>query len=120
MADVFVSYKREDRARVAPLVESLETAGLSVWWDRDIPGGANWRQTLLTHLDAARCVVVIWSTSSVSAAGEFVQEEADRARSRHVLLPIRFDDVTEPLGFGYAQSLDLTQWDGRADDPRVL
>lgn len=41
MADVLVSYKREDRARVAPIVDGLAGAGLSIWWDKAIPGGAN-------------------------------------------------------------------------------
>jgi hypothetical protein len=31
MADVFVSYKAEDRRRIRPLVEALEQDGLSVW-----------------------------------------------------------------------------------------
>jgi adenylate cyclase len=33
MADIFVSYARADKARVAPLVDALETRGWSVWWD---------------------------------------------------------------------------------------
>jgi hypothetical protein len=36
VTDIFISYKREDEARVAPIVEGLRSAGLSVWWDRDI------------------------------------------------------------------------------------
>ena len=41
--DVFVSYKREDLERVAPLVTGLRNAGFSVWWDADVPGGQTWR-----------------------------------------------------------------------------
>ncbi|MDB5480650.1 MAG: hypothetical protein JWO83_1703 [Caulobacteraceae bacterium] len=33
MADVFISCKREDRARVKPLVDVLAAEGVSVWWD---------------------------------------------------------------------------------------
>jgi hypothetical protein len=33
MADVFVSYKAEDRRRVKPLVDALEADGYSIWWD---------------------------------------------------------------------------------------
>ena len=36
MADVFVSYARSDKARVAPLVAVIEAQGWSVWWDPDI------------------------------------------------------------------------------------
>jgi hypothetical protein len=69
---------------------------------------------ILRSLDLARCVVVVWSTLSVSASGEFVQEEVNRARSRQVLLPIRIEDVMEPLRFGSAQSLDPIEWDAEA------
>jgi adenylate cyclase len=39
LADVFVSYSRQDKARVAPLVEALEAEGWSVWWDPAIAPG---------------------------------------------------------------------------------
>ena len=44
MTDLFLSYKAEDRSRVAPLVQALETDGLSVWWDEHIGGGDEWRE----------------------------------------------------------------------------
>jgi len=47
-----------------------------------------------------------------------VHEEAGRAKARAVLLPVRIDGVTEPLGFGEIQSLDLIDWAGEFDDPR--
>ena len=44
MADVFISYKREDRERVRPIVDALLAEDFSVWWDVGIAGGAAWRQ----------------------------------------------------------------------------
>src|SRR5438270_691455 len=46
MADVFISYKREDAARVRKLVAALREAGLDVWWDEDIPPSAPWEATM--------------------------------------------------------------------------
>jgi len=112
MTDVFLSYKREDEARVAPIVEGLRGAGLSVWWDREISGGEAWRRSISEQLETARCVIVVWSEASVGPQGEFVQEEAGRAKARAVLVPVRIDRVTEPLGFGETQSLDLVGWRG--------
>ena len=37
MPDVFLSYKREDAAKVRKLVAALRAAGLETWWDEDIP-----------------------------------------------------------------------------------
>ena len=39
MTDIFVSYAREDEARVRPIVEELLVPGWSVFWDRRIPIG---------------------------------------------------------------------------------
>ena len=38
MADVFISYARADKARVAPLVATIEAKGWPVWWDPEITG----------------------------------------------------------------------------------
>ena len=118
MADVFVSYKAEDRRRVEPLVRALESDGLSVWWDAHIGGGDHWRETILDHLESARCVIVVWSRRSVTRSGEFVQDEASRAQRRGTYLPVRIDKVQPPLGFGECQALDLSGWHGDTDDPR--
>ena len=68
MADVFVSYKAEDRARVRLLVEALETDGLAVWWDAQVGGGEAWRETIAEQLDSAPCVLVVWSKRSIGRA----------------------------------------------------
>ena len=39
MADVFVSYARSDKTRVAPLVAAIQAQGWSVWWDPEIDAG---------------------------------------------------------------------------------
>ena len=118
MADVFVSYKAEDRKRVQPLVQALEADGFSVWWDAQIGGGAGWRQAIQRELDAARCVVVVWSKRSVGEQGRFVHDEATRAQRRGVYLPVLIDKVEPPLGFGEDQALSLTGWKGEPSDPR--
>jgi serine/threonine-protein kinase len=116
--DVFVSYKAEDRTRLLPLVEALEAEGFSVWWDTHIGGGAHWRQDIQEHLDNAKCVVVAWSKRSVGPNGDFVRDEANRARKRGAYLPIRLDAVEPPLGFGEIQAISLKGWHGDRSDPR--
>jgi serine/threonine-protein kinase len=117
-ADIFVSYKAEDRARLAPLVKSLESEGLSVWWDADIGGGSSWRQEIQEQLEAAKCVIVAWSRRSVGPEGEFVRDEAERARRRGTYLPVCIDDVAPPLGFGEVQAIKIKGWKGDPADRR--
>ena len=117
MTDVFISYKTEDRARVRPLVDALTAEGLDVWWDVHIQGGAAWRETIRGHLEAASCVIVVWSDGAVGPAGHFVQDEAAYAKRRGVYLPVAVDPVEPPLGFGQEQALKLIGWRGSRRDP---
>ena len=118
MSDVFVSYKAEDRPRVAPLVQALELNGLSVWWDTQIAAGSEWRSDIQRQLDEARCVIVVWSRRSVGPDGRFVRDEANRAQRRGTYLPIIIDEVEPPLGFGELQAISLDGWKGKRSDAR--
>jgi hypothetical protein len=60
MADIFLSYGHTDRARAEALVELL-SAHFSVWWDKDLDAACTWRKELEEQIDAARCVVVLWT-----------------------------------------------------------
>jgi TolB-like protein len=118
--DVFVSYKAEDRARLRPLIAALEAEGFTVWWDTHIGGGVHWREDIQEHLDAAKCVIVVWTRRSVGVEGDFVRDEASRARKRGAYLPVRLDPVEPPLGFGEVQAISLKGWKGDRTDPRFL
>lgn len=116
--DVFISYKAEERKRLTPLVDALEAEGFSVWWDQNISGGANWREEIEAHLDAAKVVIVVWSRRTIGPDGRFVRDEAGQAQEAGHYLPITIDNVRPPLGFREVQALDLSSWWGKRDDPR--
>ncbi len=116
MSDVFISYKAEDRRRIEPLVEALNADGYSVWWDQHIGTGDDWRRTIERQLDAAKCVIVVWSKRSVGPEGQFVRDEAARAQQRRVYVPVTIDTVRIPLGFGESQATSLRGWRGDRSD----
>jgi serine/threonine-protein kinase len=118
MSDVFISYKAEDRRRVQPLVQALQSDGYSVWWDQHISAGDEWRQTIERQLDAAKCVIVAWSNHSVGPDGQFVRDEAARAQQRRVYVPVTIDNVRIPLGFGESHATSLRGWRGDPSDAR--
>jgi len=117
MSDVFLSYKREDAARVRKLVTALREAGLDTWWDEDIPPSAPWEATIEKALADAKVVIVCWSPTSV--ASENVRAEARVAREDGRLIQVFLKPCSPPLFFGERQAVDLSKWRGNADDPRI-
>src|SRR3954454_6658561 len=117
MADVFLSYKREDAAKGRKLVAALRAASLDVWWDEDIPASAQWEATIEDQLAGAKAVVVCWSPDAV--ASENVRSEARVAREDGRLIQVFMKPCSPPLFFGERQGVDLSKWRGSAHDPRI-
>ena len=116
MADLFISYKAEDRAPVQRLVQALRGAGASVWWDQDIAPGAPWEVTIERELHQAKAVIVAWSPMAV--ASENVKEEARWARRQGRLIQVFVAPCAPPLFFGERQGVDLSGWKGDPADHR--
>ncbi len=109
---VFISYAREDRGRVEPLVKHLARLGFDVWWDRDIEVGTSFRSAIQNSLDEAACVVVVWTMASVDK--DFVRSEAARGQEQGILLPVLLDAKARiPVGFTELQYVNLTNWAGK-------
>ncbi|MBS0570708.1 MAG: TIR domain-containing protein, partial [Proteobacteria bacterium] len=112
MADVFVSYARADKARVAPLVAALEAKGWSVWWDPEIVPGQEFDDKIDAEIDAAKAVLVIWTPTSV--ASRWVRGEAREAAERGILVPVRFEQARLPMDVRAIHTTDLDGWN---EDP---
>jgi len=108
MADIFVSYASEDLERVKPLVAALEKQGWSVWWDRELVAGPSFDKEIERALDAAHCVVVVWSRTSIES--RWVRTEANEGIEREVLVPLLIDNVKPPLAFRIAQTVRMVDW----------
>ena len=110
MADIFVSYSRTDKARVAPLVAALEAQGWSVWWDPEITPGDEFDALIGAELERARAVVVVWSPFSVDS--RWVKGEARDAADRGVLVPVRFENARLPIDVRAIHTTELDSWAG--------
>ena len=110
MADIFVSYSRQDKARVAPLVAACEAAGWTVWWDPEIAPGEEFDSLISRELANARALVVVWTPASVDS--RWVRGEARDAADRGVLFPVRFENAKPPIDFRAVHTTDLDGWAG--------
>lgn len=111
--DIFLSYAKVDQSRVKSIVALLESYGWQVWWDKRIGGGEQWDEVLERELNAAKCVVVVWSPNSISS--RWVRSEASVAIEKKALVPVTIGGAEPPLGFKLIQATDLSDWNGSAD-----
>ena len=74
MADIFISYAREDEAWVERFCELLKTDGLIVWKDSSIPTGKSFGRVIEEAIASSRAVVVVWSHYSIDS--DWVRAEA--------------------------------------------
>jgi len=115
LADIFISYSRQDKSRVAPLVAALEAEGWSVWWDPEIAPGEEFDGLISRELDAARSLVVVWTAASVDS--RWVRGEARDAADRGVLVPVRLDNSRLPIDFRAVHTTDLDGWNDDRESP---
>jgi TPR repeat protein len=116
MADIFISYAREDEATAQSLRDVLASQGWDIWRDKEgIVTGSSWGASIENALREAKCVVVLWSTPALSS--HFVRDEAEIGRNANKLVPVQIGDVELPIGFRGIQTANLMHWQGELDHP---
>ena len=115
MADIFISYKSEDREWAQRLDTLIRSAGYTTWWDTSLQTGDRYNDEIDRQLKKAKATVVIWSARSWVST--WVKEEALFSRDRDILLPTRIDDVEIGVPFYSLHTIDLRTWNGELDSP---
>ena len=115
MADIFLSYAREDEARASAVARVLADCGWSVFWDRRIKAGSSWDEVIERELGSSKCVVVLWSATSIES--RWVRTEAHFGLQRETLVPAKLDQSDPPLAFRFLEAAQLHEWTGNVDDP---
>ncbi|MBL8535771.1 MAG: toll/interleukin-1 receptor domain-containing protein [Hyphomonadaceae bacterium] len=115
MAEVFLSYAREDAARAQQVAQALGAAGVEVFWDNEIPPGTTWADYIEAKLAQCKALIVLWSEHSTKS--QWVREEARLGRDKGVLIPAMIDASQAPFGFGEVQAANLASWTGDGEDP---
>lgn len=115
MADIFISYNREDAEVARRFRDALAAEGFDVWWDDDLRTGVAYDEVTEAALRSAKAVVVLWSTRST--ASRWVRSEAALALSRGTFLPVMIETCERPIMFELTQTPDLSGWKGHPADP---
>jgi TolB-like protein len=115
LADIFLSYSRDDPAIARQFAEGLEREGFSVWWDATLIPGEAFDQVIEKALSEAKAVVVLWSRKSV--ASRWVRAEATQAIDNKTLVPVIVEPCKRPIMFELTHTADLSHWKGDSQDP---
>src|SRR5262249_31782913 len=102
MADVFISYSRDDAASARRMAEAFEAQGLSVWWDVALRAGEAFDEAIEKALKEAKAVVVLWSKTSV--VSRWVRAEATLADRNRTLVPVMIEPCERPIMFELTQT----------------
>src|SRR5690349_9875240 len=105
MAEIFVSYAREDEARARDVAEALRAHGYVAWRDDELPVHRAYAEVIEERLNSADAVVVLWSAEARKS--EWVRAEADTARNRGRLIQASLDGTIPPIPFNQVQCADL-------------
>lgn len=97
MADLFISYAREDRPRCTRIRDALAEFKLDVWVDAGIAAGDSFDRKIEKEIDQAAGVMVLWSETS--AQSNWVRNEARTGAERDALVAVKLDECTLPLEF---------------------
>ena len=114
VADIFLSYAREDLAKAKLLATALKKQGWTVFWDRtSILAGQDFDEVIEQAIESMKCMVVLWS--QYSKKSYYVRDEARLGRDKGLLVPVLIDSSLAPMGFGSLHSEDFSAWKGETD-----
>ena len=116
--DVFVSYRRSDRAYVEVLADILTQAGLRPWFDKFIPFGQQFASTILAQIIAAPAVLLLWSKDS--ATSPWVLREMEEALRQNKLVPTCLNSAPHHQSFSRLNISYLDGDDFNEKSPKIL
>jgi adenylate cyclase len=113
VSDIFISYARSTEREARAIGEALRGLGYGVWRDDELPAHRAYAEVIEERLQAAKVVVVVWSAEAVRS--EWVQSEADTARTEHKLVQLTVDGAKLPRPFDRIQCAEMIGWNGDPD-----
>lgn len=101
IADVFISYSREDKDKVLELASQLRAAGVSLWIDQGgIDGATLWGEEIVNALEGAK-VMLLAITASAARSHNVAKEVTLFSERKGHILPVHLEQTTIPPGLKY-------------------
>ncbi|MEZ5959636.1 MAG: toll/interleukin-1 receptor domain-containing protein [Hyphomonadaceae bacterium] len=114
-ADIFISYRRDQREQVLLIAERLQELGLSVWFDARLEAGTSFDEEINREVRTAKVVIVCWSPEAILS--RWVRAEASIGLERNVLVPLFLCRTELMPPFNLVHGVDLEFWAGDPNAP---
>ena len=119
---IFLSYAKEDSARVGQIYERLKEAGYQPWMDNhDISPGQDWKFAIQKAISICDAALVFLSSKSISKTGfvqveiaGFLEQQKRRPEGSIYLIPVqtRFVRRSDPSGRFTIRGFVRSRWLG--------
>lgn len=117
MADVFISYKRDERHLVEQIATRLEALDLEVWFDASLNAGDTFSTEIDREVRQAKVVLVCWSPAAVASRWVIAEAQIGFTQNKLVAAYVAGpDDFDAPYPFNSLQTEDLRAWFATPDD----
>jgi hypothetical protein len=118
MADIFISYSRNDRDRCTAIRDALVALKVNVWSDARIGAGSHFDREIEREIEAAKALLVLWSEDSVQS--DWVRNEARTGKEENRLVATQIAPCQLPLEFRSVQAELLPEGSEGGDHPAWL
>ncbi|HET6401826.1 MAG TPA: TIR domain-containing protein [Candidatus Kapabacteria bacterium] len=102
MAEIFISYSKQDRPKALDLAAELRAKGFSVWIDQGgIEGAQNWSARIVEGITDCSTMVLLVSPQAVASRNVAREVHLAYEKSKHIL-PVVIERVKLPANFEYS------------------
>lgn len=115
MTDVFISYKREERAGVERIAQALSDLELNVWYDVRLTAGKQWSPEIDHHAHKSWAMVVCYTPAALTS--KWVRHEIEIGLAGDKLVPLFLTPCDLPEDLKAIHTLDLKDWGGGFSHP---
>jgi TolB-like protein len=98
--EIFISYRRADRAWAELLHNRLKAEGVEAWYDAHIGAGEDWRVATAMALKASRVFVLLFSENAAQSS-DIAKELAAAVFEKKLIIPVRLEDIAPDGAFLY-------------------
>jgi hypothetical protein len=113
MADVFISYKQDERDRMRPLAAGLRALKVEVWFDERLSPDKPFTEEIEDVANTCGAQLVWWSPAAVKS--EWVRGEAEVGRQRGTLVQAMIEPCVLSPPFNVIHAENISDWRGQPE-----